>query len=291
MEILLKNIYKVSELNQHLFSSFEYINTKVTHTNKNIQIIVVRRLPNTSKRVFLDEFGNFLDILNGNRKILICGDFNLHTDNKTDNYVNEFTELLESHDLGNVINKLTSLSNHIIDLVIQNKNEKVVHGRHIEPECVISPMHKLILFNIKLWKSSMTKKFITHRNKINFEPEKFIDESLKIFRKLKLKRECDLGRNQTDEQVCVNCLTDHSKKILASNHKDRCPEVMKQTVTKENAKWHNSELREAKKKRKVNWRTNGNDKKIKHSRKPVNLSGCQKSIYQLDCENYESVVQ
>ena len=245
--IFVKKIYKVSELNQHVFSSFEYINIKVTHLNKSIQITVAYRPPNTSKRVFLDEFGNFLDTQNDNRKILICEDFNLHMDNKTDNYVNEFTELLKSYDLENVINKPTSLSNHTINLVIQNKNEKVVHDIHIEPECVVSPMHKLILFNIKLWKSSTTKKWITYRNKINFEPEKFIDESLKTVRKLKFNCDCDLGRNQTDEQICVNCFTDRNKKILALNYKDRCPEVMKQIVVKENAKWYNSELRELKK--------------------------------------------
>ena len=84
-------------------SSFEYINTKITHCNKNIQGIIIYKPPSTSKRMFLEEFSDFLDTLNDNRNVLICGDFNLHMEDKTDNYVNEFMELLESHNLENIV--------------------------------------------------------------------------------------------------------------------------------------------------------------------------------------------
>ena len=122
--IFVKKTYKAKIMNQGVFSSFEYINAKVTYTNKNVQIIIVYKPPSTNKRLFLNEFSNFLDTLNESRNILICGDFNLHLNVKTDYYVNEFIELLESHDLENIVNEPTSLLNHIIDLVIQSTKQQ-----------------------------------------------------------------------------------------------------------------------------------------------------------------------
>ena len=245
--IFVKKIYKVSLMNQCVFSSFEYINTKVTHINKNIQIIVVYKPPSTSKRIFLNEFGDFLNTLTDNRNILICGDFNLHFDNKNDYYVKEFVELLESHDLVNTVNEPTSLSNHIIDLVIHDVNNKIVCDIDVEPECVISPVHKLVSFSINTWRGSVTKKIITYRNKTNFDAEKFIDDSVNEIRETDLNCECNPQNIQTGDQICVSCTTDHRLNILSSNYNNTCPEVTKQIVVRENAKWFNRELHEAKK--------------------------------------------
>ena len=182
-------------------------------------MIIVNKPPSTSKRLFLNEFSNFLDTLNENRNILICGDFNLHLDVKTDHYVNEFIELLESHDLENIVNEPTSLLNHTIDLVIQSKNNKIVSDIDVEPECTISPVHKLVSFDINIWKSSTMKKIITYRNKTNFDAEKFIEESLKEIRESDLKCECNLENTQIEDQNCVNCIADSSRNTLTSTWK------------------------------------------------------------------------
>ena len=59
-----------------------------------------------------------------------------------------------------------------------------------------------------------------------------------------------LKKNKSSDQVCVSCFTEYGRDILASNYDDRCPKVMKQITVKENAKWFNKELHEAKKKKK-----------------------------------------
>ena len=245
--ILIKKTYIASVINQQVFDSFEHINVKITHVNKNVQIVIVYKPPNTSKRVFLDEFGDFLDALGENRNILICGDFNLHLDNNRDNYVSEFIELLESHDLENVVDEPTSLSNHIIDLVIQNKNNKIVSQIKVEPECVVSPVHKLVHFSVGIWKRSTMLKTITYRNTTNFDATEFIDKSSKEIREINLRCKCNLGKNCTNEQRCVNCYTSDSKEIFVLNYNDRCPEVTKQIKVRENTKWYNNELRKLKK--------------------------------------------
>ena len=258
--ILINKLYKTSIVNNHSYESFEHINLKSTYNNKNIQIIIIYRPPSMSKRRFLNEFGELLDMLNDNRNILICGDFNLHLENKRDNYVCEFDELLESHNMENTVTEPTSLSNHIIDLVIQTKNNKLVSELMVEPECTISPVHKHILFKIDVWKSSTMKKKITYRKKTNLEAEKLIDKSIIEIRENNLQCEC----TRRNTQICVDCFTNSSKNIMAHNYNDMCPVVTSEIIVKENAKWYNSDLREAKKnKRKMEdkWKRAKNSKK------------------------------
>ena len=176
--VLIKKAYITSVINQRKFNSFENINIKINHVNRNFQIILIYKPPNTRKREFIDEFSSLLDTVTDNRNLLICGNFNLHFENEVDNYVNEFRELLESHDLENCVNDPTTKSNHLIDLVIQNKDRNIVSELEVEPDCTISPVHKLISFNVKVWRSTVAKKLITYRNKTNFNAEKFIDGSI-----------------------------------------------------------------------------------------------------------------
>ena len=244
--LLIKKLYKTKIVSNQSFDSFEHINLKILYNNKSIQTIIIYRPPNMSKREFLKDFGDLLNTLNDSRNILICGDFNLHLDNKSDNYVSEFNELLESHDLENTIDETTSLSGHIIDLVIQTKNNRLVNEIIIEPECTISPVHKVIHFSLDIRKSCNITKKITYRKKTNYNAEKFIEKSVLEIRE---KREnnnsfCESCRSL---QSCVNCFTRSSKTIMANNYDNICPEETKEIIVRENAKWYNSELREAKK--------------------------------------------
>ena len=129
--------------------------------------MIVYKSPETSKRVCLEEFGSFLDILHDGKNIVICGDLNLSLDDKTNNYVKEFLELLESLNLENDVNKQTSLQNHTID--------------RVGPEYDLSPTHKLIVFNINIWKTNTMKKMITYENKNHFNAVEFIEKKYKTF--------------------------------------------------------------------------------------------------------------
>ena len=86
--------------------------------------------------------------------------------------------------------------------------------------------------------------------KTNFNSEKFIDDSIKEIRERNSSCECNIDNNRFNERICVNCFTINSNEILKSNYDNRCPEVTKQIVVKENAKWYNNELREAKREKK-----------------------------------------
>ena len=107
------------------------------------------------------------------------------------------------------------------------------------------------------------KKMITYRVKTNFDAEIFIDECLMSVKERHTQCDCNQRGNQTGRNGCVNCFVECSKNTMASNYSNKCPVVKRRIVIKENAKWFNGELREAKKiKRKMEdkWKRSKNSK-------------------------------
>ena len=244
-----KTFTKVQLMNITNFNSFEYIDTKVTLHNKNIRIITIYRPPSNSKSVFIEEFSDLLESLDDTRNLVLCGDFNLHIDNQNDSYVKKFIDALENHDLINNVKSSTSIANHIIDLIIHNKKNGITENVEIEPECTISPIHKLITFDINMKKSENIKKRITYRNKKNFDAKNFIDECTNEISRMNSNCGCEKRQNRHEQQLCVSCYTENSKKIMSAKYNEKCPEIEKIITVRERSKWYNSELYEVKKQR------------------------------------------
>ena len=243
-----KAFTKVQTINIENYNSFEYMDIKITSENKNVRLIIVYRPPNKSKKTFLEEISDLLDSLENKTNLVICGDFNLHLDNPNDNYVKKFIDVLEHHDLVNQVNLPTSKMNHIIDLVIHTKNKKITNNIEVEPECTISPTHKLITFEIDFKKSENTKKKIIFRNKKNFDSKQYIETCTEEI--TRMEKTCECGRrSQQEQQSCVSCFTAHSKKILSDRYNEKCPLIEKTIKEYERAKWFNNEVKEAKKQR------------------------------------------
>ena len=249
-----KSFTKVQLMNTVNFSSFEHLDVKITSVNKNIRIILIYRPPNKSKNEFIEELSDLIETFEDTRNIVLCGDFNLHIDNQNDTYVKRFTDILENNDLINKVNSPTSIGNHIIDLVIHNKRGGIASNIEIEPECLISPTHKLITFEIDTKKTENIKKKIIYRNKDNFDAKNFIDECTNEISRMNMNCECE-ERSHQREQICVTCHTEKSKKIMLTKYNERCPENEKTITVRERAKWYNSELNEVKKqKRKMEYK-------------------------------------
>ena len=249
-----KSFTKVQLMNTVNFSSFEHLDVKITSVNKNIRIILIYRPPNKSKNEFIEELSDLIETFEDTRNLVLCGDFNLHIDNQNDTYVKRFTDILENNDLINKVNSPTSIGNHIIDLVIHNKRGGIASNIEIEPECLISPTHKLITFEIDTKKTENIKKKIIYRNKDNFDAKNFIDECTNEISRMNMNCECE-ERSHQREQICVSCHTEKSKKIMLTKYNERCPENEKTITVRERAKWYNSELNEVKKqKRKMEYK-------------------------------------
>ena len=235
-----KNFSKITIKNERMFESFEYITLELNKSNKIAEVVLLYRPPNSSKRKFLEEFETLLEMVNDVNKTIISGDFNLWMDDDEDNYVIEFKELLDTFNLINGVLSPTSVSGHIIDLVIYGNNSNLVSDIEVEPEFEYCKVHKLITFNVDMNKSKVLKVWITYRDKKNFDAVEFIEKSVQDI------SESTAHCEHVSNGRCVTCQTVVYKDKFAGNYDNECPVIKKQIVVRENGKWYNSELLEAK---------------------------------------------
>ena len=240
-------IIKVSKMS--VFESFELIEAKISIRSVCIKIITIYRPPEKSKRNFINEFTAYIDSLGDLGKILICGDFNLHIDNENDIYVSEFQELLETHNLVNSVNAPTSIGNHIIDLVIHNKEPNIVRNLEVEPDCSISPTHRMVIYELDIKKPDAVFKNIIFRPKNNLDPEKLIDSCVMILENTMMSCECDGSSQNANTNECTNCLTRAYKDTFNSRYDEICPITEKIIRLRESSKWFNNEIYEMKRKK------------------------------------------
>ena len=78
------------------YTSFEYIHINFSLTNKLYKIIVLYRPPpKTNSNNFINEFNGLMSSLfDENRKVYVCGDFNIWAEDDTDNYAKRFLEVV-----------------------------------------------------------------------------------------------------------------------------------------------------------------------------------------------------
>ena len=99
-------------------------------------------------------------------KIILMGDFNFHIDDASDKKAEEFSKLMESVNLTQLVNNSTHMNGHILDLIITHKKEQIVSSLKVD-DCDISD-HSCIHFDLNLQKPKAEKKKVTYRkNKEN----------------------------------------------------------------------------------------------------------------------------
>ena len=102
------------------YTSFEYIHINFSLTNKLYKIIVLYRPPpKTNFNNFINEFyGLMSSLFDENRKVYVCGDFNIWAEDDTDNYTKRFLEVVGNFNYKNVVCEPTARSGHILDLLM-----------------------------------------------------------------------------------------------------------------------------------------------------------------------------
>ena len=238
--VVSKSFSSVTIKNELVFESFEYIDLELKRKNKVLEVILLYRPPNSSKRKFIEEFSTLLEMVNDISKTIISGDFNLWMDDDKDNYVMEFKELLDAYSITNGVLSPTSISGHIIDLVIYSNDSKIVSNLEVEPDFEYCKVHRLVTFSVDMNKSKVLKVWITYRDKKNFDATEFIEES--IMNMSDSTVQCEHNSNGK----CVSCYTEQFKSSFARKYDSKCPIIKKQIVVRENARWFNSELLDAK---------------------------------------------
>ena len=86
-------------------------------------------------RAFMEEFGQFLEILSVCREnLVICGDFNYWLDNPSlKPYTNEFLSLLDINNMSNYVLVPMHISGHIVNLVLTPVGVDLVNRIEVSP--------------------------------------------------------------------------------------------------------------------------------------------------------------
>ena len=137
------------------FSTFEHmqLNLMLGH-NQVLTFIVVYRLSDTNKNLFIEEFTIYLVSLDRtHNRIYINGDFNLWVDDDQDRYARKFLNLMASHHFVNEVSGGTSRFGHTLDLVFGVSDVGKILELNVDHDFSISSSHKMITYTINVKKS------------------------------------------------------------------------------------------------------------------------------------------
>ena len=129
----------------------------------NLSIRLVYRLLQVSVLNFCNEFSDMIerDFNVTKDKSIIIGDCNISMDTPTESDVIIFSDLLDSLNMENRIPFSTHKSQHTLDLIIEERNEKLLYN--LEKGHLFSD-HNFIHSTLDVRKEVAPKKTLTHRN-------------------------------------------------------------------------------------------------------------------------------
>ena len=131
-------------------SSFEFLEITFNFHLQNIRMAILYRPghPGTD-RAFMEEFGQFLEILSVCREKMICGDLNYWLDNPSlKPYTNEVMSLLDINNMSNYVQMPTHISRHILNLVLTPVGVDLVNQVEVSPTDHRISDHALITFEL-----------------------------------------------------------------------------------------------------------------------------------------------
>ena len=70
----------------------------------------------------------------------------------------KFVDLLESHQLSNYVDKVTSTTGHMLDLVLGITDDDFIKDVQIDSDCRFTSIHKLITFRVPIVKEKWVKR-------------------------------------------------------------------------------------------------------------------------------------
>lgn len=228
-------VIKNKECNFLKFNSFESMEI-IVNMKKDVIFSIIYRPPSSSIKIFLQDFSSYLDQLSDmNKEFIIMGDFNLHLDETSNNYIRDFTNVLDLFDLENHVKEPTHSKGHILDLVITRQKPINIFNVYVEDYHNFSD-HYTIVFNInnaRILKSEVKRILVKDYSKINYES--FASE---------LQRCINLvpGKGQSVDQ-----LVNHYNSIIKNTINENIPNKYKRSSNK--SKWFDVEIKVARRER------------------------------------------
>ena len=209
---LAKRLTHVKMIKSLNYTGFEYIHINFSLTNKLYKFIVLYRPPpKTNFNNLINEFyGLMSSLFDENRKVYVCGDFNIWTEDDTDNYTKRFLEVVGNFNYKNVVCEPTARSGHILDLVMRDEFDDDLVEVYVDSDYMAQNFHKLVNFRIKTNTENEIVRKITFRRKTLFDKDMLIEHGLQKIEIRKLLN-CQCQGENCEERLtnndCVHCLT------------------------------------------------------------------------------------
>ena len=148
----------------------------------------------------------------------------------------------------------TSRSKHTLDLIICDKDFGQIGEVKVEPDFTLSYYHKLILFDLCVGISGEISNKIIFREKKNLNPHELIKQGMQtmIGKNAEVcKCYSESGVHSEGNRKCVNCFTQIYREVFTEKYNEMCPMIEKKIKIRDAAPWFNTEIREARKRRRL----------------------------------------
>ena len=239
---------------------FELMQASCMYGGIKLVFIVVYRRPNSDVASFIDEFRSYLESLDlVGSEVLVCGDFNFWVDDAENEDAKYFTETMDMLGYENRVNKITSRTGHMLDLILSETDKDLIQSVVVDDVCVLSPVHMVINFELKIMINTKQKKKILFRNKRNINKEDLLQRIVYEISQ-EASGECEHGSE--NKRGCQSCYISVFRNIGKRLYDNECPLVEKEILVKDNAPWYNYEIAVAKRekrRRERRWRNVRNE--------------------------------
>lgn len=246
--LFVSNIFKKIKVDKvETWNSFEHMQVSCEVGGRKFIFIVVYRPPGVNAVEFLADFSLYLeavDSVSGN--VFILGDFNLWVDDADNRHAADFIEMMSGFDFVNKVTTVTTSTGHMLDLVFCDARHDLLQNVCVDEVCSISPIHRLVRFEIPFLGRREQRIRIRFRVKEHFEPENFIDRVIQRLRR-EMRNSCE--HDMTEVENCVQCISTLYNHISKEEYEVMCPEIEKDILVKDHAPWFNSEISRAKMKK------------------------------------------
>ena len=248
--ILYKKTLRLTKIKIKPFKSFEHIECSMRSGNSILRLTCIYRSPTAAHSYitdFLNDFDQYLEeLIHHPGKIIICGDFNIHMENRENPDTRKFSSLLERYGLIQHVSCSTHISGGTLDLVLTRSNTcDKINLENLEAlQTPTTSDHYLISFTCTTTPDRTSSREQKSGRKID-------EIDLNSFRGDILSSDLNCPDKFSDCETAVGIYNQTLTKIL-----DKYAPQVTYSVNPDQSKWINSECQDARRKRRKAERDN-----------------------------------
>ena len=248
--ILYKKTLRLTKIKTKSFKSFEHIECSMKSGNNIVRLTCIYRSPTATHSYitdFLSDFDQYLEeLMHHPGKIIICGDFNIHVENREDPDTKKFYSVLERYGLIQHVSCPTRINGGTLDLVLTRSNTcDKINLENLEAlQTPTTSDHYLISFTCKTTPDRTSSRIKKTGRKIN-------EIDMNSFKRDIMSSDLNCPEKFSDCETAVDMYNLTLTKIL-----DEYAPLVSYFVNPAQSKWINSECQDARRKRRKAERDN-----------------------------------